>query len=96
VRQLKTNRPLAQFNEWYTNLINNIRQVTFVVDNPWTHIPDEETNAFVDAFNNWTAAYTPTLGPHTPGQRVARDEARRTAERLIRGEWSDILNTVIP
>jgi hypothetical protein len=77
-------RPLAQFNDWYANLVNYIKQVTFVQDNPWTHIPDDENNAFVAAFDDWTAAYTPTLGPHTPGQRVARDEARRTAERLIR------------
>jgi hypothetical protein len=40
-------RPLAQFNEWYANLINYIKQVTFVQDNPWTHIPDEKNNAFV-------------------------------------------------
>ena len=77
-------RPLAQFNEWYANLINYIKQVTFTQENPWTHIPAQEGNAFVAAFDAWTAAYTPTLGPHTPGQRVARDEARRTAERLIR------------
>jgi hypothetical protein len=38
--------PLAQFNEWYANLINYIKQVTFVQDNPWTHIPDDENNAF--------------------------------------------------
>jgi hypothetical protein len=37
-------RPLAQFNEWYTNLINYIKQVTFAQDNPWTHIPDDENN----------------------------------------------------
>jgi hypothetical protein len=53
-------RGLAQFNEWY-NLINFFKQVTFVQDNPWTHIPDEENSAFIAAFNDWTAAYT--LGP---------------------------------
>ena len=50
-------RPLAQFNEWYTNLINYIKQVTFTQNNPWTHIPAQEITVFVAAFNVWTAAY---------------------------------------
>ena len=68
-------RGLAQFNEWYTNLVNYVKKVTFTQDNPWTHIPVKENNAFFVVFDNWTAVYT--LSPYTPGQRVARDEARR-------------------
>jgi len=64
----------AAFNEWYTNLINYIRQVTFTQNNPWTHIPNPEANAFVALLAEWTAAYTPTLAPSTHPQKVARDE----------------------
>ena len=94
-------RPLAQFNEWYANLINYIKQVTFTQENPWTHIPAQEGNAFVAAFDAWTAAYTPTLGPHiiwdkgifcvTPCSIFTKTPLQA---RLSGG--SEILSTVIP
>jgi hypothetical protein len=50
----------------------------------WTHIPKDAVEGLSEAYANFYSAYTPTLVPCTPADRVKRDNARRDAEKVIR------------
>ena len=67
----------AAFNAWFENLKNHVDE------NDWG-IPDRVKDELDAAFLDWRKHYEPTLGPHTPGQTIARNEARKRAEAVIR------------
>ena len=85
-------RPDAAFNTWLTNL------GAYVMDRAtlWGHITPSEVNAFLSLKNQWDNAYSATLIPHTPPITAEKNRVRTTVERGARGEWSDILSTIIP
>jgi len=80
-------RPNPQFNDWFTYLKEYVTERLAPgaqLPNPWNHIPQANMTELVSAYTDWQNNYIPTLGPMTPGMRVARDEARRRAESVIR------------
>ncbi|MDR1898456.1 MAG: hypothetical protein LBQ55_00435 [Treponema sp.] len=82
------------FDVWFRRLCEYVTAKTTAVPPntapEWTHIPPPEVALLNDAYAAWYAAYAPTLGPHTPAETLARDEARAAAEAVIRpfvGQW---------
>ena len=66
----------AEFNAWFTNLVNYVVQKTSGTPPAWDHIPKR----YVDELD---AAYKPTLQPHTPAQTATKNDARRHSEKVI-------------
>jgi hypothetical protein len=80
----------AEFNIWFKNLCQTVTEKTSGPTPVWPHIPASEPIILNTALANWTAAYEPTLRPHTPAQTLAKSEARTAAEAVIRpfiGQW---------
>jgi hypothetical protein len=80
----------ADFDNWFKNLVQTVNVKTTGADAPWTHIPASEVTLLTTAFPPWHSAYVLTLTPHTPEVTMDKDEARETAEAIIRpfvGQW---------
>ena len=77
-------RPDAEFNTWFTNLVNYVVSKTSGPTPAWDHIPVRHIFELVAASEDWRAYYTPTLTPHTPAAVTAKNDARRRAEKIIR------------
>jgi hypothetical protein len=80
----------ADFDVWFKNLCQTVTQKTGGAAPEWTHIPAAEVTLLTNGYTAWYAAYGSTLTPHTPAQTLAKDEARQTAEGVIRpfvGQW---------
>ena len=74
----------ADFNIWFQNLVNYVGQKTSGAPPEWTHIPQERVAELRAAFNGWSAAYAATLRPHTAARTADKNDARQTAEKVIR------------
>ena len=72
-------RAHAAFNNWFSNLFEYVSGWY----RTWS-IPEAEFQKLTQQLVLWGRAFTPTLGPHTPAQKVERNEARRAAEAVIR------------
>ena len=78
----------AEFDIWFRNLVEYVLEKT--QSGPqgqppaWDHIPQRHIDELVAAFQDWRQYYEPTLGPHTPADVAAKNDARRRAERVIR------------
>ena len=74
----------AEFNDWFSNLVNYVVSKTSGPTPAWDHIPVRHVFELVAALDDWRANYTPTLGPHTPADIAAKNDSRRRSERIIR------------
>ena len=80
----------AEFNQWFKNLCQYVTQKTGGGSPEWTHIPASEVTLLGDTYAAWYAAYAPTLSPHIPAATLAKNEARKDAEAVVRpfvGQW---------
>jgi hypothetical protein len=81
----------AGFDIWFKNLVDYVNAKCNPPDAPqWGFIPADEVALLNEAYTTWHAAYLPTLKPHTPAETLAKDEARKEAEGVIRpfvGQW---------
>jgi hypothetical protein len=50
----------------------------------WTHIPVQACQSMADAYTAWYAAYVKTIGPHTPVDTEAKNDAKKAAKAVIR------------
>jgi hypothetical protein len=50
----------------------------------WNHIPHEARAALTEAYDTWHIAHDKTIGPHTPVETRAKNEARKAVERKLR------------
>ena len=74
----------AEFNQWFSNLVDYVDRKTAGAAPAWDHIPKRHVNELDAAHDDWYNYYTPTLQPHTQAQTQAKNDARRRAERVIR------------
>jgi hypothetical protein len=74
----------ADFDAFFHNAIGYVDTKTSGTPPAWPHIPGEASGAFIDAYPVWHAAYVKTLGPHTPVDTLAKNDARKAAEKIIR------------
>jgi hypothetical protein len=49
----------------------------------WSHIPAAEREALNAAYTDWSAAYLPTLKPHTPAETAARNAAYKRSKKVL-------------
>ena len=70
----------AHFNDWYDNLLTYVKKMK----TQWTYIPPSSITELDAAFLDWDTFYRPTLTPHTPAVTVAKNEARRRSETVVR------------
>ena len=80
----------ADFDSWLKNLVEGVEEKTGGQPAAWTHIPPGEITLLSGAYTDWRAAYEPTLRPHLPSDTLAKKEARKAAESVIRpfvGQW---------
>jgi hypothetical protein len=50
----------------------------------WTHIPQEAFTVLANGCTAWNAAYVKTIGPHTPVETEAKNNAKKEAKKVIR------------
>ncbi|MDR2758488.1 MAG: hypothetical protein LBB78_03820 [Spirochaetaceae bacterium] len=74
----------AEFDIFFTNLVEYVDQKTGGNVPEWTHIPPPALTALRDARNAWEAAYIPTTRPHTPVETEAKNDAKQAAKQVLR------------
>jgi hypothetical protein len=80
----------AEFHVWGNNFCAVVTKKTIGAKPDWTHIPLAEVELLTAAWMKWHTAYEAALVPHVPAQTLAKDEARKAAEAVIRpfvGQW---------
>jgi hypothetical protein len=74
----------AQFDVWFLFLVTYVAQHTAGASPPWPHIPASAVTGLRAAYDNWHNAYFTTVGPHTPGDTLVKNAARKSATDIIR------------
>jgi hypothetical protein len=50
----------------------------------WTHIPQAARTLMADSYIDWYTAYANTVGPHTPEDTSAKNDAKDASRKVIR------------
>jgi hypothetical protein len=74
----------SEFNTWFKRLVDTVVAKTSGQNPRWDHIPQSEVENLTSSYTMWTVAYEPTLKPHVPSQTLAKNEARKAAEKVVR------------
>jgi hypothetical protein len=72
------------FDEWFGFLNQYVDQKCGGSTPAWTHIPLVARTPLAEAYALWHTAYARTIGPHTPVDTEAKNEAKTAAKALIR------------
>ncbi|MCL1911990.1 MAG: hypothetical protein FWG13_07285 [Leptospirales bacterium] len=88
----------ANFDAWFHNLVEYVKQKTDK-DNPvWDHIPPAAVTKLSDASDDWHVHYEATRVPHTPAATTAKNDARKRNEKVARDfvqrylRWDPVTN----
>jgi hypothetical protein len=76
--------PDNEFSDFLQNYVKIVVANTALAQPVWTHIPDERVNELSQSRGAWYLAYEKLKTPHTPGDVVAKNEARDTVEDILR------------
>ncbi|MDR2629853.1 MAG: hypothetical protein LBC60_02910 [Spirochaetaceae bacterium] len=76
-------RSKPAFDRFFKNNVDYVVEMTGGPDPVWTHIPPGEVAALSAAYETWSAAYTPTLSPHTPAAMAAMKTAYVTTGKVL-------------
>ncbi|MDR1588482.1 MAG: hypothetical protein LBS57_13595 [Treponema sp.] len=75
----------AEFDRFYKFMCQYVNAKCNPPDAPqWGFIPDTARTALNDGYTAWQAAYAATLGPHTPVDTEAKNNAKKAAKAVIR------------
>jgi hypothetical protein len=74
----------ADFDVFFTNLVDYVDQKTGGNVPEWTHIPAPALSALREAHDAWQAAYAATLKPCTKPERDEKNRVRRDSEKTLR------------
>jgi hypothetical protein len=72
------------FNDWFKFLNQYVAQKSGGSSPEWTHIPQAAQTALADAYAAWYTAYVNTIGPHTPVDTAAKNNAKTASKAVIR------------
>ncbi|MDR1108502.1 MAG: hypothetical protein LBL19_05650 [Spirochaetaceae bacterium] len=72
------------FDEWFNFLNQYVDQKCGGGTPAWTHIPPGARTALSESYAAWRTAYEKTIGPHTPVDTEAKNDAKTAAKALIR------------
>jgi hypothetical protein len=76
----------ADFEEFFKFMCQYVNTKCGPPDAPqWSHIPDDARAALNDEYAAWHRAYVPTIGPHTPVDTEAKNDAKKAVKKSIRG-----------
>ncbi|MDR1399900.1 MAG: hypothetical protein LBJ41_08265 [Treponema sp.] len=78
------NLPDGHFDDIFNIIIEYTDKKCDGATPEWTHIPAERRAELKTAYTAWYAAYTKTIGPHTPVDTEAKNEAKDAAKAKIR------------
>ena len=73
----------AEFDIFFRNLINYVKDQTVGANPRWTHIPHAEIDKLDEAYNRLSSAYTQVKGPHTSQHTRRKKEIKKECTRLI-------------
>jgi hypothetical protein len=75
----------GEFDRFYQFMCQYVNIKCGPPDAPqWSHIPDAARTRLNDGYTAWRAAYAATLGPHTPVDTEAKNDAKKAAKAIIR------------
>jgi len=89
----------ADYNNWFSNIIQYVAAMTGGTPPQWDNIPQSSILELNGAFTDWELHYLPTLQPHTPAHTTAKRDARVRSERVVREfvqrflRWPPITNS---
>jgi hypothetical protein len=74
----------ADFDVWLKQLCQYVALKTSGTNAERSHIPKEATEKLDAAYADWYTHYSLTLKPHTPAETLAKNLARKRAEKVAR------------
>ncbi|MDR1862372.1 MAG: hypothetical protein LBQ67_00470 [Treponema sp.] len=74
----------AEFDRFFKFMNQYVAQKCDGQTPEWTHILAPARTAMADAYTAWYTAYSQTIGPHTPVETEAKNDAKKAAEQVIR------------
>jgi hypothetical protein len=78
----------ADFDVWFKFMIQYVAKKCSIIPPAtaaeWTHIPAEVRAALADAYAFWYTLYLAVIGPHTPVDTQAKNNAKKAAIAKIR------------
>ncbi|MDR1248188.1 MAG: hypothetical protein LBK63_02685 [Treponema sp.] len=77
-------RPDEEFEVFFKKYVVTVKTNTSGATPLWTHIPNERVNELTNSYGAWHIAYDKLSGAHTPGDVIAKNEARDAGEDLLR------------
>jgi hypothetical protein len=77
-------KPDAEFDAFFSNLLNYATPKIASTPVVWTHVPLEELTTLTKLYGDWDEAYSKTKGPHTPVDTEKKNEARTAGEKGLR------------
>jgi hypothetical protein len=74
----------AAFDRWFSFMYQYTSQKCAGQTPAWTHIPQAALGVLAELLAGWKTAYGATIGPHTPVETLAKNNAKKAAEKAIR------------
>jgi hypothetical protein len=74
----------AVFDKWFKFMNQYVNEKCTGTPPEWGHIPAAARTAMQDAYIAWYSAYVNTVGPHTPVDTEAKNDAKKAAKKVIR------------
>ncbi|MDR2743545.1 MAG: hypothetical protein LBB98_15550 [Treponema sp.] len=74
----------AAFDRWFSFMYQYVSQKCAGQQPAWTHIPPAALSKLGEVHAAWKDAYGATIGPHTPVETEAKNEAKKAAEGAAR------------
>ncbi|MDR1587255.1 MAG: hypothetical protein LBS57_07360 [Treponema sp.] len=75
--------PDAEFDVFFSKYCQIVSQKTTGESPAWTHIPTARITELFAVAGAWHTAYTKLLGPHTSADVLAKNQARKAAEKIL-------------
>ncbi|MDR1566854.1 MAG: hypothetical protein LBS48_06195 [Treponema sp.] len=73
----------AEFDEFLGKYCHIVSAKTSGESPAWTHIPQGRVTELLAAGAEWHAAYVKLLEPHTPADTLAKNQARKAAQKTL-------------
>jgi hypothetical protein len=74
----------GDFDRWFSYLYQYVSQKCAGQTPEWTHIPQAALGVVAALHAAWKTAYGATIGPHTPVETEAKNNAKKAADKGIR------------
>jgi hypothetical protein len=69
----------AKFDAWFNHLVEYVLAKVLAAAPVWMHIPKAEAEKLAASCTSWQAAYEAVIGPHTPVDTEAKNDAKKAA-----------------